>query len=287
MQDKGVDPQFLAPTDLKQAVELLGQFDGHVTILAGGTSVTPRINYYELRPEALMYVGRLGLDYIKQEGGKLVIGAATPVAKLATSDLIASHAMALAEAARGFGSAAIRTMATVGGNLANASPAADLVPPLIVLGAELLLTSAKGDRTVAVQDFFTGPSTTALRPGEFIVQISMPVSKGKSTYLRLGRRRAQTLSVVSAAVWVAMEGTACTQARIAMGSVAPVPLRCIQAEKVIEGEKLTVGLISECAAQALAESNPIDDQRGSAWYRRKAGVALVERALAQATGISS
>ena len=281
------DTMYFAPTEVSEAMKLLAEHREKATILAGGTDLVPKINYYELKPEVLLYIGGLGLDYIKEEDGKLVIGAATPTGKLAASDLVAEKASALAEAARQCGSVAIRTTATIGGNLANASPAADLATPLLVMDAELRLASAEGERTVAVKDFFTGPGETVLKPDELIVEVSVPLLKGKSVFLKLGRRKAMTLSVVNAAVRLEMDGETCNDARIALGAMAPTPLRCTKAEELIKGKVLDETLIAECAAEAVAESDPVDDQRATAWYRKKAGTALVARALAQTAGLES
>jgi len=281
------DVSYFAPTEVGEAVKLLAEYGERATVLAGGTDLVPRINYYELRPEVLLYIGGLGLDYIREEDEKLVIGAATPMARLAASDLVAEKASALAKAARQCGSAAIRTTATIGGNLANASPASDLAPPLLVMGAELRLASAREQRVVAVKDFFTGPGETVLKPDELIVEIHVPLPKGKTVFLKLGRRKAQTLSLTSVAVRLEMDGKVCDDARIALGSMAPTPLRCTKAEGLIKGKALDRALIAECATKAVAESNPIDDQRATAWYRKKTGTALVARALAQAAGIES
>lgn len=278
---------YFAPTEVGEAVKLLAEYGAKATVLAGGTDLVPKINYYELKPDVLLYIGGLGLDYIKEEDGKLVIGAATPVAKLITSDLVVKKAGALAEAAQQFASVAIRSVATVGGNLANASPAADLAPPLLAMDAELRLANAGGERIVAIKDFFTGPGETVLKPDEFIVEVSVPLLTGKTVFLKVGQRKAQTLSVVNVAVRLEMDGMVCNDARIALGSMAPMPLRCIDAEELIKGKTLDKALIDKCAAAAVAQSAPIDDQRATAWYRMKAGTALVARGLAQAAGVAS
>ena len=276
---------YFAPSDVGEALKLLAEHGKRATILAGGTDLVPKINYYELRPDALLYIGGLGLDYIKEERGKLVIGAATSTGKLAVSDLVEKKARALAEAARHSGSVATRTTATIGGNLANASPAADLATPLLATDAELHLTNAKGKRAVAIKDFFTGPGETVLKPDELIAEIHVPTPEGKTVFLKLGRRKAMTLSIVNVAVHLVMDGKTCKDLRIALGSMAPTPLRCIKAEGMIKGKAVDKTLIDQCAAEAVAESNPIDDQRATAWYRKKAGKALVARALAQAADI--
>jgi len=277
---------FFAETEISKAIKLLGQYRKKAVILAGGTDLVPKINYYKLKPEVLVYIGKLGLDYIKEKDRKLVIGAATPMAKIAASKLVAKKAGALAEAARQAGTLAVRTAATIGGNLANASPAADLATPLLAMDAELLLRSSEGKRIVALKDFFRRPGQTVLRPGELIVEISIPPAMGKTAFLKLGRRKAMTLSVVNVAVRLEMNGKKCKDARIALGSVAPTPLRCTRAEGLLKGKELDKALIAQCSAEAMAACKPVDDQRATAWYRRQAGTALVARALAQAAGLA-
>lgn len=285
------DVMYFAPTEMSGALKLLDQYGEKATILAGGTDLVPKINYCDLKPDVLVYIGGLGLDYIREDDGKLVIGAATPTAKIAASELVAKKASSLADAARQSGAVTVRNAATIGGNLGNASPAADLATTLLVLDTQLLLRSAKEDRSVALKDFFIGPGQTVLTPGELIVEVSVPLSKGKAVFLKLGRRKAMTLSVVNVAVHLEMDGKrrweklTCQEARIALGSMAPTPLRCAKAEGLLKGQVLDKALIAQCAVEAVAESSPIDDQRATAWYRQQAGTVLVSRALAQAAGI--
>ena len=277
---------YFAAANLKEAVKLLGNYKKRAVILAGGTDLVPQINTYHFKPEVLVYIGKAGLDYIKEEKGKLIIGAAAPMAKIAASKLLARKASALAQAAQQAGTAAVRTAATLGGNLANASPAADLATPLLAMDAELSLVGGK-KRVVALKDFFTGPGKTVLKPGEMILEVRFPTSKGKTVFLKLGKRKALSLSVVNTAVRLEMKGQQCREARIAIGSVAPTPLRCPKAEEMLQGKGMDQEIIAACAAEAMAASSPIDDQRASAWYRKKAGVALVARALTQAAGLQA
>jgi aerobic carbon-monoxide dehydrogenase medium subunit len=284
MPDTRGETSYFAPSELGEALGILGQ-QAEIAVLAGGTALVPKINYGERRPEGLLYIGKLGLDYVKDKDGTLLIGAATPVDKLLSDPLVAAKAPVLVQSARLFASFAVRTSATVGGNIANGSPAADLIPPLIALDASLRLASTAGERMVAVQDFCTGPCETRLQPGELILEIVVPPVGGRAVFLKLGRRKAQTLAVVNVAVRLEMDGATCQDARIALGAVAPTPLRCTQAETLIRGKGLDTGLIADCAARAIAESAPITDQRGSAWYRKEAGAALVARALTQAAAL--
>ena len=281
------DVRYFAPTDLGEAVKLLAQYGKQATILAGGTDLVPKINYYELKPEVLLYVGKLGLSYIKQVNGTLVIGAGTPLAQILASELVAQSAPALVHAAEQHSSVAIRSAATLGGNIANGSPAADMVMPLIAMDAKLRLVSAKGERFMAVQDFFVGPGQTKLEPGELIADVQIPPVKGQVVFLKLGKRKAQACSIVITAVGLEMAGGVCKAARIALGSMAPTPLRCVKAEAMLVGKAVDAALVAQCAAAAVGESSPIDDVRATAWYRQKAGTALVAQALAQAAGLGS
>jgi CO/xanthine dehydrogenase FAD-binding subunit len=278
---------FFAAANVKEALKLLGQYKNRAVILAGGTDLAPQINTYAIKPEVLIYIGNSGLDYIKEARGKILIGAGTKMAGIANSKLLSRKVPALAEAARQAGTQAVRSTATIGGNLVNASPAADLATPLLALDAEMTLTKAGGKRTVALKDFFTGPGKTVLKPGELMTEISIPAAKGKTVFLKLGKRKAMTLSVVNVAVRVDVKRGKCEDARIALGSMAPIPLRCEDAEEMLQGKAVDLDLISQCAAEAIGASKPIDDQRASAWYRRQAGKALVARALTQAAGLKS
>ena len=279
------EARYFAPSGMDEALKLLAEHGQAATVLAGGTDLVPRINYYELKLDVLLFIGGLGLDYVKSEGDKLIIGAAATQAKLAEDPLVAEKAGALAEAARQCGSPSTRNMGTIGGNIGNASPGADMVPPLLAMDAELKLVSAGGERQVPAKDFFVGPGKTILKPGELIQEIQIPPVKGTVVFLKLGRRAAMTLSVVNVAVRLDLSGKRCNEARIALGSVAPTAIRCAKAEGMLAGQEITEALIKQCAEQAMAESQPIDDQRATAWYRLKAGAGLVARALSQAAGL--
>lgn len=281
------DVGYFAPTEIGEAVRLLAEHGEKMAVLAGGTDLVPALNYYEIKPSALLYIGGLGLDYIKEENGKLVIGAGTTLAHLLASDVVASKFGILHQALKKHSSVAVRTAATIGGNVGTGSPAGDLIPPLMIMDAEVVLVSTAGERVVPIAEFFTGPQQTVRRPDELIVELQVPLAAGNTAYEKVGLRKAQTCSTTSTAVRVAMDGNVCQDVRIVMGSMAPTPLRCKQAEALLKGKALDQALIEECAAQAVAETSPIDDQRATAWYRRKAGEAIVARALAQAAGIQS
>ena len=279
------DVSYFAPTEMAEAMKVLAKYGDGAAVLAGGTDLVPKINYYEVKPEAILFIGNLNLGYIKEEDGKLVIGAGTKLARLLEDDLVLEHLSALAESVSQLGSVAIRTAGTVGGNIANASPAADTVPPLLIMDADLLLVGSDGERTVSLEDFFTGPGETVLENGELVKEIHVPLLEGDTAFLKSGMRRAQSCSVASVAVRLVMDDDTCTDARIVVGSMAPTPLRCTKAEKLLKGKTLDEKLIAEAAEAAVDQTSPIDDQRASAWYRMKAGKALIARALAQAAGL--
>jgi len=279
--------RYFAPKGIEEALKIRAEHGETATVLAGGTDLVPKINYYDLKPAVLLYIGGIGLDYVREEQGVLRVGAGTTWAGLISSSLVTAKASVLSSAARQGGCVATRNAGTIGGNVVNASPAADLATPLLVMDTELLLESEAGKRTVAVRDFFTGPGETVLRGDEILVEMSVPRVTGKTVFIKLGRRKAMTLSVVNVAVRLDMDGRTCKEARIALGSMGPTPMRCTKAEEMLNGTALDEALIRECAVQAIAESRPIDDQRATAWYRKSAGEALLARALAQAAGKDS
>lgn len=133
--------------------------------------------------------------------------------------------------------------------------------------------------------FFTGPGQTVLNADEMLMEVHIPAVRGQGAYFKLGRRKAMTCSVVNTAVRLEMDGTICKQARIALGAMAPTPMRCTKAEELLAGQSMDKDLIRKCAVEAITATSPIDDQRATAWYRKKAGRNLVARALVQAAGI--
>lgn len=275
--------QFLKATNLQEACELLAQYGGKARLLAGGTDLMVAVNQRKLFPEVLVYLGDSGLNYINAEGDNLVIGAATPFTDIMRSDRVQEETPLLAEVISHLASPAIRNVGTIGGNLANGSPAADSATALLALGASLRLRSKTGEREVAVEEFFTGPGETMLEPAELVQEIIIPrqIGGAKWAYRKLGKRKAQTLSIVSVAISCPLEGGQCQGVRIALGAVAPTPILATEAARILEGKAMDVKLIDKAAKAAAEATRPIDDVRGSAWYRRRATEALVKQLLAQ------
>ena len=154
---------------------------------------------------------------------------------------------------------------------------------MLALGANLTLLSKDGSRQVAVKDFFTGPGSNVLKSGEMIIEVAVPCQApgAKWAYRKLGKRKAQTLAVVSVAVYCPMSDGKCDGANIALGAVAPTPILAVEATAFLQGKKLDDGLIDTVGQMAMDATNPIDDQRSSAWYRRQATAALVKQLLRQ------
>jgi CO/xanthine dehydrogenase FAD-binding subunit len=183
----------------------------------------------------------------------------------------------------------VRSLATLGGNICNASPAGDTVCAMIALGAEVELRSRAGRRVLPLEKVFTGPGKTVIRPGELLTEIRIrPTARREgSAYAKVGRRQALTLAVLNAAARVRLDAKGnCADVRIAIGAAAPTPLRAVKAEAVLRGKPFTREAIAQAADAAVREIKPIDDVHGTAWYRRRLTRVLVTRVLASAGGLS-
>jgi CO/xanthine dehydrogenase FAD-binding subunit len=275
------DVEFFKAADMKEACELLSKYGAKATVLAGGTDVMVFVNRGQLSPEVLVSIGDIGLNYIKTEDGHLIIGATTTHTEICKSEAVLKNVPLLAEACSQIGSSAIRNMGTVGGNLVTASPAADSAAALIALEAEVKLVSTKGERTVPVDSFFTGPGETIRKPDELLLEVIIPFqsSKTKWGWYKLGQRKADVCGAISAAIALQMGNGTCKKARIVLGAVAPVPLLTQKASAMLEGKKLDDALIQKAATAAAEETNPIDDWRATAWYRKRGSGAIVKRLL--------
>ena len=274
------------PNDLAGALAALANGAGEdVLPLAGGTNLIVDIRAGRERPDRM--VGLDGVDELKgMEFGpeRIAIGGRTTVSDLLRSPEIAREAPSLVDSARLFGGLMVRNAGTVAGNIASGSPAADLVPPLLTLDAELTLQSATSTRTLALDDYYLGYKEDARRPDELITRISWPrlPENAVNTFYKLARRKGDAITVTGVAVTLAAADGNCTRARIALASVAPVVRRVKEAEALLEGQALTPALIDEAAGAAAEACAPIDDIRASADYRRHTVRALTRRLVAGA-----
>ena len=267
--------------------ELLALFETSsypVRLIAGGTDLLTRIEPDSAERVLVADIGDVDeLAGLVTTGEGLRIGAATKLADLEGSEPLSGVLGVLADGAAQVGSPQIRNLATIGGNVCNASPAADTVPPLLILDARAEMVSPRGLRTVPLDEFFIGPGQTVMSKDEFLAALFVPTQpKGAvAAYMKQSARRAMDLAVVGVGVLLAREGNG-LQARIALGAVAPTPLRAVQAERLLEEAiELDGKLISQAAELVAQEAEPINDVRASAVYRREMARALTERAVRQ------
>ena len=279
--------EYLAPKSLKETLSLLSQYGVRAKVFAGGTDLVPKLKRREFgTPEYLIDLKNIpDWDYINYslESG-LKIGPLASIRSIENSPVIKEKFNVLAEAARSMASVQIRNRGTIAGNICNAVPSADSAPALLTLDARLKLVSTKGERTVNINDFFTGPSTTVLKADEILTEIqipSQPASAG-GKYLKLTPRSAMDLAIVGVAIQILADCGTCNEIRIALGAVSPTPMRAKKAENFLKGQGLTPDLIGKTAEIAGTECSPITDHRASKEYRCEMVKVLTKRAINEA-----
>ena len=274
------------PGDLDGALNALAAAEHSKTVaLAGGTNLIVDMRAKRERPDRVVGLGKVGeLRGMEFGADRISIGGGTTVTDLLRSPEMAESAPSLVESARLFAGLMVRNTATVAGNIACGSPAADLVPPLLSLDADVTLASVAGTRSLPLDDYFLDYRRDVRRADELIVRVSWPrrPTPSVNTFYKLARRKGDAITVTGVALTLATSDGVCTRARIALGAVAPIVFRARKAEAVLEGRSLTPALIDEAAAAAAAASSPIDDVRASADYRLHTVEALTRRLVAQA-----
>jgi len=261
-------------------------------LMAGGTDLLIRMNQRAMAPEyvvGLKYIP--GLDHVRFAPGEgLVIGAMARLSTVAGHPEVKRFYPALAQAAGVTATVAVRNMGTVVGNLCNAAPSADNAPPLLVHGAEVAIAHPGGRRVVSLSDFFQGPGLTGLEMGEIVkeVRVPPPLPWSGSNYQKISTRSKVDIAGVSVAAFVRLnEDGSCAVSRIALGAVAPIPLRAGAAEKLLTGRTLNPQLMAQAAQKAAAESSPITDLRATGPYRRQMVKVLTVRALKESLKLAS
>lgn len=275
---------YLAPASLNEALELLEEHPG-IAPLAGGTDLLVQIKERHRPVLAVMSLRRIREVHESVNNGFLTIGSAVTVGQVARETEIQSKFTALAAGAGLIGSVQIQNMATMGGNICNASPSADTAPPLLVLDARAVVVSAQGERTLPLTEFFLGPGKTALQPAELLKAIQLPHPKPRSGsyYFRHTPRARMDIAVVGVAAMLTLdEAGKVDRARLALGAVAPTPIRVHQAELALIGESPSEELFNHAAQLAMKEASPIDDLRASADFRLHLIKVFTVRALHQA-----
>jgi aerobic carbon-monoxide dehydrogenase medium subunit len=278
--------ELAVPGSVDECLQILAKRGPDTKVVAGGTDLLPQLKNGVLKPGwvvDLSAVAELRSISDASDGG-LRIGASVTARELELDARVRSRFPALAESAAMVGSVQVRNLATLGGNLCNAAPSADMAPPLLALDAEAVIAGPSGQRRVSMASFFLGVRRTVLAPGELLLEIVVPAQGAHSggNYLRHTPRRELDIAVVGVASQVTLTGGNCTTARIALAAVAPVPLRATDAEQVLVGQPLTPQQIERAAELASGAARPIDDHRGSIEFRNHLVRVLTRRTLTTA-----
>ena len=279
----------LRPLTLSEALQALAS-DPQARPLAGGTDLVVQMRAGRRRIGTLVDLGALDLAYVREREGGVEIGACTSMEAIGSDPRVRAVCPALVEAARMVGAWPIQCRATLGGNLANASPAADTAPPLLAADARVLLASARGRREVPITELFVGPGATSMAAGELMLAVFVPPwlrppGRAVDRFVKVGPRREQIISVVSLAARIAVSGGVVADVRLALGSVAPTPFRARSAERFLLGGVVSAATRRQAAAVIQEDIAPIDDVRAPADYRRVAAAVLLDRALAEVSGV--
>lgn len=277
------EPRYYRPKSISEALTILSGEGPDARPLGGGTDLLVRMRAGHMRPKVLVDIGRIDLDTIHPAGDTVIIGAMCTMAQIQRDETVATQLPALAQAASRVGATQIQHMATVGGNVCNASPAADTACALMALEARVMLRSVGGVRSLPIQEFLTGPGVTALEPGELLEAFSIPLpsrdAAGYQSFNKVGGRNALVCSLVAVAGLTRLADGVVQECRLALAAVGPTCLRPKRAEALLAGETLTEELCRTVAAAAAAEAQPINDHRATGEYRRRLVAALVREHL--------
>jgi carbon-monoxide dehydrogenase medium subunit len=268
-----------APDSIEELLEML-KSKPNAKLIAGGTDLLLQMKQGTAQPETV-----ISLKNVEELRGFSVskngywLGAGMTLRGITRSNELTQNFPGLVYAAGVVASEQIRTLATLGGNICNASPSADMVPPLIALDAVVQLVSNQGQRDLSLSDFFKGPGESVLKSGEIMHSIFLPQPSGNMIYSKHAPRKFMDLAVVGVAVRLAKKNGKINEARVALGAVGPVPFRAEKTEALLAGQTLTTELMLEAGEMAAGECVPIDDIRGSAWYRKRMVKVHVRRNL--------
>jgi carbon-monoxide dehydrogenase medium subunit len=277
--------EYFAPDTIGEAISLLRRYDGEAKVLAGGQSLVPLLNMRLARPQALVDLNRVsGLSGIREEDGRLVIGAMTRQREVEYSDLVARTQSLLSEAILNIAHPQIRNRGTIGGSLAHADPAAELPAVALALDADFAVAGPAGTRTLPAREFFVTFLTTALRPDEVLTAVSFPVLPLRAGWsVQEVARRQGDFALAGAVVMLSLDGKACSEARISLFGVAYAPLRATSAERALVGEAISETNLDNAAELAVRDlDEPPSDIHASADFRRHLARVMTRRALAEA-----
>jgi len=273
-----------APRTLPEALALLGQFGDEAKVLSGGQSLLPMMKLRFAQPAHLVDIGRIpGLDYIKEEGGVLKIGALAREASLEASEVVRSKYPILADTAAVIADPLVPNRSTVAGNRPHGDPANDHPATMLALGAEVVATGPKGERTIPIGQFFTGLFTTALEPTEVLTEIRIPAPPPGSggAYMKL-ERKVGDFATAGAAAFLVIKGGVIDRAGIGLTNVGPTPIKAREAETYLAGKKPEAAVFAEAGRIAASAAKPGADRRGSVEYKKEMARVLTVRALNKA-----
>ncbi|MFB3853161.1 MAG: xanthine dehydrogenase family protein subunit M [Vicinamibacterales bacterium] len=280
--------ELLRPPTLPEALAILAGGSPHAVPLAGGTNLIVDLRDGRRAPPKLMDVTRLReLKGISADDGRVIVGGGVTIGELLTHPLVATCGRPLRQAAASLGNPLVRNRATVAGNVVNASPAADTAPPLMAMDADVRLVSQRGARSLPLSDFMVGVNETLIAPDELLESIRWPVPPPASAacFYKIGLRKADACSVINGAAMVAWDDAgACSRVRIVIGAAAPRPIRALEAEEALLGRQLVPAAIAEASRLAAGATQPIDDVRATASYRRRMAEVIVRRMLTEIAG---
>ena len=279
-----LEPPVVSPASLGEALSL--RASGGYRPIAGGTDLMVQLAADVAEPDAVLDLSRLAeLKGVSTDGYEVTIGALTTYTELRHSPVISARLRALAEAASTIGAAQIQNRGTIGGNICNASPAGDTLPVLLAVDAQFDLASMRGERTVQAREFWTGYRQLALTDDELLLRVRFAVDRTRHTRFRkVGTRAAQAISKVVIALSYRSDGGVWRDVRVALGSVAPTPIRATATEAALEGTQPTEAVADQAAQVLAGEIQPIDDVRSSAVYRRSVSARVLHRLLREEGG---
>lgn len=277
--------EYFTPFTVPEAIELLQRHGDEAKILAGGQSLVPMMNFRVARPKVLIDINKIKeLDYIREEKDELVIGGLARERTLEVSPLIKKKCPILAEAIGLIGHLPIRTRGTIGGSLVHADPSAEIPVVICGLGCKMKVVGPSGERILAADEFFLTYLTSALEPGEVLVEVRIPTLPANAgwSFMELSRRHGDFGIVVVASILFMENKELCRKASIALGGVAPTPIRAAEAENSLAGRRLTEELIKEAAVKAARATGPESDYHASAEYRKDMARVFTQRSLQEA-----
>lgn len=279
------DFDYYAPDNIAEACQLLSKFGSRAKVISGGTDLLVKMKHGVLAPEVLVSLKKLDqlkkIEYVPGKG--VVIGARVTHNEIVNSEVLHNKYLSVSEAAHQMAANQVRNSGTIGGNICNAVPSADLPPILIALSAIVKVVGVNGERSLKLEDLFVGPNKTSLAQDEIITEVIIPDQEMTgSTYIKFGLRRAGALAVVGVAVAVNVENNIMKDVRVVLGAVAPTPMRAKETENFLKGKEINDDLLAEAGRIASKECKPISDMRASEEYRRNLVEVFTKRALRKA-----